>query len=303
MSSDIWAAGSAIHRHRQYDDLSVPTSLLVPSHGSSLFLAVQARPRAPRATGRVDPFSSNTARPGNIHDMPTTVILGAGIIGLSSAHALAALAPPDHHIHLVDPAPHLFASASGKAAGFLAKDWFAPATNPLGALSFDLHRDLALRHDGFRRWGYSQSVSYSLDHAYDSDDARSESDSSRSDKINLNAPSNSPPQAEGTTAPAPLTAANSAAATGTAAASSPSQSDLSPGPTETPSRAPEEQAAAASSPVPDWVLSGGSRRSSVDSAHAAGRGAGLSTDALPAWLHAPPAALEALSDATSTAQV
>ncbi|PIL37357.1 hypothetical protein GSI_01050 [Ganoderma sinense ZZ0214-1] len=101
--------------------------------------------------------------------MPTTVILGAGIIGLSTAHSLARLASPDHSIHLVEPASELFSSASGKAAGFLAKDWFAPAIAPLGVLSFDLHRALADKHDGRTRWGYSKSLSYSLDHAYQSD--------------------------------------------------------------------------------------------------------------------------------------
>ena len=51
----------------------------------------------------------------------------------------------------------------GKAAGFLAKDWFAPAVAPLGELSFDLHRSLAAQHGGRERWGYCESVSYSLD--------------------------------------------------------------------------------------------------------------------------------------------
>ncbi|KAH9899631.1 nucleotide-binding domain-containing protein [Cubamyces lactineus] len=96
--------------------------------------------------------------------MPTTVILGAGIIGLSTAHSLTLLAPPEHRIHLVEPAPELFSSASGKAAGFVAKDWFAPAIAPLGNLSFDLHRALADKHNGRARWGFSESISYSLDH-------------------------------------------------------------------------------------------------------------------------------------------
>ncbi|KAI9000795.1 nucleotide-binding domain-containing protein [Trametes punicea] len=98
--------------------------------------------------------------------MPTTVILGAGIIGLSTAHSLTQLAPPNHRIHLVDPAPQLFSSASGKAAGFVAKDWFSPAVAPLGNLSFALHRALADKHHGRARWGYSESISYSLDHTH-----------------------------------------------------------------------------------------------------------------------------------------
>ncbi|KAL6305779.1 FAD dependent oxidoreductase [Sparassis latifolia] len=98
--------------------------------------------------------------------MPSTVVLGTGIIGLSTAYALALLTrdtDPAHAIHLVEPSPQLFASASGKAAGFLAKDWFGPAIAPLAALSFDLHRALAAQHNGRDRWGWSESVSYSLD--------------------------------------------------------------------------------------------------------------------------------------------
>ncbi|KAI0751025.1 nucleotide-binding domain-containing protein [Daedaleopsis nitida] len=108
--------------------------------------------------------------------MPTTVILGVGIIGLSSAHSLASLAPPDHRIHLVEAAPKLFASASGKAAGFIAKDWFSPAISSLGVLSFDLHRELAGRYNGRTRWGYSESIAYSLDHTYQSDESGSDYD-------------------------------------------------------------------------------------------------------------------------------
>ncbi|KAI0685996.1 FAD dependent oxidoreductase [Cytidiella melzeri] len=89
--------------------------------------------------------------------MPTTVILGTGIIGLSTAYYLS-LISQKHEIHLVESSPELFASASGKAAGFLAKDWFTPAVMPLGEFSFDLHRKLAEQHDGHSRWGYSGST-------------------------------------------------------------------------------------------------------------------------------------------------
>lgn len=68
-------------------------------------------------------------------------------------------------IHLLDSSPSLFASASGKAAGFLARDWFPPATASLGALSFDLHKRLAEEHDGSRLWGYSPSTAFSLPEA------------------------------------------------------------------------------------------------------------------------------------------
>jgi glycine/D-amino acid oxidase-like deaminating enzyme len=83
---------------------------------------------------------------------------------VATAYHLSQLSP-DLTIHLLDSSPSLFASASGKAAGFLARDWFPPATASLGALSFDLHRRLAEEHDGSRLWGYSTSTTFSLPEA------------------------------------------------------------------------------------------------------------------------------------------
>ncbi|TCD69231.1 hypothetical protein EIP91_008334 [Steccherinum ochraceum] len=115
------------------------------------------------------------------------VILGSGIIGLSTAYFLSL--PPNHlnpttpsttttstsnppstadwqppEIHLVDPSPTLFrATASGLAGGFLAKDWFAPTVAPLGALSFDLHRRLAEACGGKEKWGWCETEGWNLD--------------------------------------------------------------------------------------------------------------------------------------------
>ncbi|KAI9845036.1 MAG: hypothetical protein M1838_001940 [Thelocarpon superellum] len=78
-----------------------------------------------------------------------TVIVGAGIIGVSTAYYLASSgAPPHHAIHLVETSPRLFASASGFAAGFLARDWFDASLAELGALSFALHQQLAEQYGG-----------------------------------------------------------------------------------------------------------------------------------------------------------
>lgn len=89
-----------------------------------------------------------------------TVVLGAGIIGLSTVYYLAQH-QPHGTIHLVEPSPTLFASASGQAGGFLARDWFVPASESLGALSFDEHARLAAAHDGAARWGYRRSTAVS----------------------------------------------------------------------------------------------------------------------------------------------
>ncbi|KAI9731839.1 MAG: hypothetical protein M1818_007704 [Claussenomyces sp. TS43310] len=87
----------------------------------------------------------------------TTVILGCGIIGASTAYYLSQTQTPSS-IHLVEPSPTLFASASGNAGGFLARDWFSPSLAELGALSFSEHRRLAEEHNGRDKWGYSRST-------------------------------------------------------------------------------------------------------------------------------------------------
>ncbi|RDW66919.1 hypothetical protein BP5796_09668 [Coleophoma crateriformis] len=90
-----------------------------------------------------------------------TVILGAGIIGVATAYYLSSSQNPKS-IHLVEPSPKLFASASGNAGGFLAADWFTSSVAELGRLSFDEHRRIAEEFNGREKWGYSRSTSISL---------------------------------------------------------------------------------------------------------------------------------------------
>ena len=45
-------------------------------------------------------------------------------------------------------------SASGKAGGFLARDWHRGHTASLAALSFDLHQALSDEYNGEERWAY-----------------------------------------------------------------------------------------------------------------------------------------------------
>ncbi|KAG8530069.1 uncharacterized protein KY384_005551 [Bacidia gigantensis] len=104
--------------------------------------------------------------------MPT-IIVGAGIIGVSSAYYLSELDPSKaHDIHLVESSPELFASASGFAAGFLAADWFSSPLAKLGALSFKLHMDIAETNNGQERWGYSQSTGTNLAETIESNEDR-----------------------------------------------------------------------------------------------------------------------------------
>jgi glycine/D-amino acid oxidase-like deaminating enzyme len=93
-----------------------------------------------------------------------TVIIGAGIVGCSTAFYLtrSPSATDPSTVHLVESSPELFASASGYGAGFLARDWFSDSVAPLGTLSFDLHKELAAKHNGAEKWGYSRSTGTSL---------------------------------------------------------------------------------------------------------------------------------------------
>ena len=96
----------------------------------------------------------------------STVILGGGIIGLSTAYYLSlsreANKSDNAPIHIIDSASSLLLSASAYAGGFVALDWFSPESASLGALSFGLHRSLAKKHNGAKRWGYAGSHVYSL---------------------------------------------------------------------------------------------------------------------------------------------
>lgn len=93
----------------------------------------------------------------------STVIIGAGIIGCSTAYYLSESSNTQSDtIHLIENSPNLFASASGYAAGFLAADWFGADTAAVSALSFRLHKQLAEEHAGAKRWGYSRTTSSSM---------------------------------------------------------------------------------------------------------------------------------------------
>ena len=93
-----------------------------------------------------------------------TVIIGAGIIGSATAFYLSqeSSSTPADSIHVIESSPELIASASGYAAGFIARDWFSHSSASLGALSFDLHKELAETHSGAEGWGYTGSTATSF---------------------------------------------------------------------------------------------------------------------------------------------
>ncbi|KAF4637019.1 hypothetical protein G7Y89_g1063 [Cudoniella acicularis] len=96
------------------------------------------------------------------------VILGSGIIGVSTAYYLSQ-SLPGSAIHLVDSSPELFASALGLATGFLATDWLSSFVAALGKLSFEEHKRLAEDFNGKKKWGYSRSTGLALASGLDID--------------------------------------------------------------------------------------------------------------------------------------
>ena len=107
-------------------------------------------------------MTSTTSPP---HPNPTTAsvaILGAGIIGLSTAYYLTTLSPSTK-IHIIDTSPSLFSCASGRASGFLGSpSWFNTRLEPLATLSRRLHKSLADEYGGAEKWGYVRSIGLSL---------------------------------------------------------------------------------------------------------------------------------------------
>ena len=95
-------------------------------------------------------------------DNSDVVIIGGGIIGLSTAFYLSKIRNNGRSITIVDNAFILYAGASGKANGILGDYGFKPGAESLGNLSWELHRQLASQHKGRAAWGYRDVMIYKL---------------------------------------------------------------------------------------------------------------------------------------------
>ncbi len=93
------------------------------------------------------------------------VIVGGGIIGLSTAYYLSQARKSGRSITIVDSAARLFAGASGKANGILGDYGFEREAEPLGKLSWELHQQLASVHRGQAVWSYRDVMIYDMRHA------------------------------------------------------------------------------------------------------------------------------------------
>jgi hypothetical protein len=100
---------------------------------------------------------------------PSNVILGAGIIELSTAYHLALAQnealeqnPPgcSNSIIVVDPSSAVCKGASGQCEGALGAFGFPPETEPLAKLSYTLYSDLAAVQGS--RFGYSPLIVHAV---------------------------------------------------------------------------------------------------------------------------------------------
>lgn len=90
------------------------------------------------------------------------IIVGGGIVGVSTAHYLAehrAFDPGEYEVILIEACSPA-CGASGKAGGLLSRTAFPKQIAPL---SFRLHEDLANRFDGGKKWGYRKVMTLSVE--------------------------------------------------------------------------------------------------------------------------------------------
>ncbi|OQR91458.1 katanin p60 ATPase-containing subunit A [Thraustotheca clavata] len=84
------------------------------------------------------------------------IICGAGAVGCTLAYYLThtSISVDSVEVIVIDEID-VAAAASGKAGGFLASDWCqGEDVDELCQLSFRLHQELAMKHDGAKRYGF-----------------------------------------------------------------------------------------------------------------------------------------------------
>ncbi|KAL2848937.1 hypothetical protein BJY01DRAFT_246163, partial [Aspergillus pseudoustus] len=117
-------------------------------------------------------FSPSVVAQGSPPEPPSTVILGAGVIGLSTAYYLAlalnrtssssTTSTPKPPIVVIEPSCDVCPAASGEATGGLGDFGFTDQTSPLGALSYSLHKALAAAYADTKDYGFSDLAIYRL---------------------------------------------------------------------------------------------------------------------------------------------
>lgn len=110
-------------------------------------------------SARLQTFLYNTNALSSCHDMEPTVILGGGIIGLSTAYYLALDTRENDSknadIVVIDPSSKICAGASGQNEGVIGEFGVKDEIAPLAKLAYDLHARIAAKNNGREKFGYS----------------------------------------------------------------------------------------------------------------------------------------------------
>lgn len=108
---------------------------------------------------RLQIFLYNCTALTSCHDMEPTVILGGGIIGLSTAYYLALDTCEDDNknavIVVIDPFSKICARASGQNEGVIGEFGVNNKIALLAKLVYDLHARIAAKNNGREKFGYS----------------------------------------------------------------------------------------------------------------------------------------------------
>ena len=97
------------------------------------------------------------------HENTTTIIVGAGVVGLCTAYHLAkTIDKKRHKVIVIEAASQVFAATSSTNTGILSYTGFQEELLPLAQYSYDLWEDLGRDTDFRTSCGYKEDANFAL---------------------------------------------------------------------------------------------------------------------------------------------
>lgn len=124
---------------------------------------------APPVDETLSPNSQNIVGLENDEVQDGVVIIGGGIMGLSTAYSLAlalneaASSKPENRrnvpkITIIESSDRLCPAASSHATGGLGDFGYTAGVSGVGSLSYKMHVEMAARYNGRKAYGFSEQV-------------------------------------------------------------------------------------------------------------------------------------------------
>ena len=108
------------------------------------------------------------------HENTTTVIIGAGVVGLCTAYHLSkAIDKKRHKVIVIEAASQVFAATSSTNTGILSYTGFQEELLPLAQYSYDLWEDLGKDTDFRTSCGYKENANFALKTGFGEGDGES----------------------------------------------------------------------------------------------------------------------------------